>query len=77
MMAGRAYAQARDERLTLMIGVVAEHDSEMAEQILDDLTAFLASHPAMPLLFHTIRDDCLVAPPERKSLHIEVRWLQL
>lgn len=71
------FAQDEGTHVTLLLGVVAEHDSTMAEAVLDELTAYLMAHPAMPLLPHRIKDDCLVAPPERSSVHVEVRWFSL
>lgn len=73
----REYAEAHGHHVTLLLGVVAEHGSEMAEAVLDDLQAWLMAHHEMPLLPHAIQEDCLVAPPERDNVHLEVRWFSL
>lgn len=65
------------EGATFVVGVVSEHDSELAELLLDSLMSWMLTHPEMPLLPHAIWNDCLIAPPERGSVHVEVRWLKL
>lgn len=61
--------------VTLILGVVAEHDAEEAEELLDDMTARIMAMPDMPLMVTGMSDDCLVAPPERGSHHVEIRWI--
>jgi len=61
----------------LLVGVMADHDSEAAEDLLDLVTARVASMPDMPLVVSHIAADCLVSPVERGQRHFEVRWIQI
>jgi hypothetical protein len=61
----------------LMLGVVGEHDSPEADDVLVTLMAWLAAFKAMPLVWGEIASDCMVAPVERGGVHIEVRWIKV
>ena len=65
-----------EPRVTIMVGVVAEHDSAAAEELLLDLTARIMTLPDAPLLPKAMVDDCLITPPERGSRHVEIRWIE-
>ncbi|HEX4716483.1 MAG TPA: hypothetical protein VH164_16310 [Ktedonobacteraceae bacterium] len=77
MQAARDYAALMGQHVTLLLGVVAEHDSPMAQELLDELLAKVMTLPDMPLLPNAIAGDCLVAPPERAGVHVEVMWISL
>lgn len=77
MQEAREYAESHGHHVTLLLGVVAEHDSEIAQEILLDMTARIMAMPDMPLLAHGMSDDCLVAPPERGGVHVELRWISV
>ena len=61
----------------LLLGVVAEHDSEQAADILGLMLACIMASPSAPLLPFSIGNDCLVAPPERGGVHVELFWVTL
>lgn len=77
MREARQYAEGHGHHVTLMLGVVAEHDSELAQDLLNDMTALIMALPDVPLLVNAISDDCLVAPAERGNAHIEIRWISI
>lgn len=77
MHEARKYAEDHGHHVTLLLGVVAEHGSEIAQAILDDMTARIMAMPDVPLLVNGITDDCLVAPPERAGVHVELRWISV
>jgi hypothetical protein len=62
---------------TICIGVVAEHDSEYAEAILDTLQAWLMAYKGMPLLVQGTQSDCFITPPERGNKHVEMRVIRV
>jgi len=62
---------------TICIGVVAEHGSEIAEVLLDDLVAWLMAYKGMPLLATGMQSDCFVTPPERGNKHVEMRVIRV
>lgn len=80
--AARAYQEAedqltdqKDDRLTgrkLMLGIEADHDDERAITFLEELYAWLNTHPMAPLLAKRIVYDCMMAPPERGGHHWEI-----
>jgi hypothetical protein len=63
------------EGLTICIGVVADHEDELADELLVRLMAMIMSLPTMPLLAKAIRSDCYVTPIERGNAHVEMRWI--
>ena len=73
----RAFAESHGHHVTLVIGVAANHDSQWAQEILDDMLARVMTMRDMPLLPNAISDDCLVGPPERGNVHLELRWISI
>jgi hypothetical protein len=61
----------------ILLGVVGTHDDEVAGRILDAVTAWMMTHPSISIMATGMSDDCLVAPPERGDVHVELRWLSV
>lgn len=62
---------------TILLGVVGPHEDEDAQLILESVTAWMMTHPSMPLLPAGMWDDCLQGPPGHYGQHVEVRWLSV
>jgi hypothetical protein len=59
----------------LLLGVVAEHNDNVAQRLLEELTAWVMTHPSMPLVPTHIHDDCCNYSYLQSAMHVEARWI--
>lgn len=59
----------------LLLGVEGPHGSDYAQRALDGLLAWIMAYPGMPLLPGSLKETCLMAPPEVGGGHFQAIFI--